>query len=159
MGRDLEPRPQHHGSGWLPNKACLTLALQILGKLPTLPLDLPYCTGIPRILAYCLESYAFQAWSTVGDGNYLLDNYVRATSVLSLKLAHMAGWADLDGPNPSRAASPPGSASSATSCSPVCSPSHSHSRTPNKNGRGGRSWSSLFSRGTQPESPAASDPD
>ena len=52
------------------NKACLTLALQILDKLPTLPLDLSYHTAIPRMLAYCPESYAFQAWSAAGDGDY-----------------------------------------------------------------------------------------
>ena len=49
------------------HEVCLTLALQILDKLPTLPLDLSYHTAIPRMLAYCLESYAFQAWSTTGD--------------------------------------------------------------------------------------------
>ena len=56
----------------LSNKACLSLALQILEKLPTLPLDLSYCTAIPRMLAYCPESYDFQAWSTAGDGDYWL---------------------------------------------------------------------------------------
>ena len=30
----------------LPNKACLSLALQILEKLPTLPLDLSFCTAL-----------------------------------------------------------------------------------------------------------------
>ena len=143
----------------LPNKACLTLALQILDKLPTLPLDLSYHTAILRMLVYCLESYVLQAWSTTGDGDYQLDNNTQAASVLSLKLAQMAGGANLDGPNPSGAASLAGSA---VPYSPMCSPSHSHSRTPTK-GEGGRSWSSstssLFSRGTQPESPAVSIPD
>ena len=120
----------------LPNKACLTLVLQILDKLPTLPLDFSYHTTIPRMLAYCLESYAFQAWSTTGDRDYLQDNNTQATSVLSLKLTHMAGRADLDGPNPSRATSLAGSAGSTTPCSPVCSPSHSHSRTLTKAGEG-----------------------
>ena len=45
----------------LPHEACLNLALQILDKLPTLPLDLSYHTAICRMLAYCPESYAFQA--------------------------------------------------------------------------------------------------
>ena len=146
----------------LPYKTCLTLALQILDKLPTLPLDLSYHTAIPRMLAYCPESYTFQAWSAMGDRDYQLDNNAQAASVLSLKLMHMAGGADLEGPNPSEAASPAGSTGFATPCSPVCSPSCSHSRNPTK-GEGGRSWSSsassLFSRGTQPESPAASIPD
>ena len=145
----------------LPYKACLTLALQILDKLPTLPLDLFYCTAIPRMLAYCPESYAFQAWSAMGDGDYLLDNNAWATSMLSLKLMCMAGGANLDGPCLSGAASPGGSAGSAMLCSPVPSPSHSCSRTLAKGG-GGRSQSSstssLFSQGIQPESPAASNP-
>ena len=36
----------------LPSKACLSLALQILDKLPTLPLDLSYHTAILRMSAY-----------------------------------------------------------------------------------------------------------
>ena len=146
----------------IPNKACLTLALQILDKLPTLPLDLSYCTAIPRILAYCLESYAFQAYSATGDRDYLLDNNTWTTNLLSLKLAGMAGGTDLDDPSPSGAAPPAGSASSAMPSSPVHSPSCSCSRTPTKGG-GGRfqsnSTSSLFSQGAQQESPTASDPD
>ena len=97
-----------------------------------------------------------------GGGDYQLDNSTRVPSVLSSKLVQMAGGADLDGSNPGRATSPTGSASSAMPCSPVCSPSCFRSRTPMK-GKGGRSpsssASSLFSRGTQPESPAASVPD
>ena len=90
----------------LPYKACLTLALQILDKLPTLSLDLSYRTAIPRMLAYCPESYAFQALSAAGDVDYLLDNNAWATSLLSLKLACMAGGADLDDPSPSGAPGP-----------------------------------------------------
>ena len=146
----------------LPNKACLSLALQILEKLPTLPLDLSYRTAIPRKLAYCPESYAFQAWSTTADRDYWLDNRARAASMLSSKLVHMACGANLDGPNPDEAASPTGSASSAVPCSPVCSPSRSNSHTPMK-GEGARSRSSsassLFSWGTQQESPTTSVPD
>ena len=131
------------------------LALQILDKLSTLPLDLFYCTAIPRMLAYCPESYAFQAWSTARNGDYQLDNNAQLASMLSFKLTWMAGRADLDGPNPGRATSPAGSADSAMPCSPVCLPSHSLSRTPTK-GEGGTSQSSstssLFLQGTQPES-------
>ena len=138
----------------LPNKACLTLALQILDKLPTLPLDLSYSRAIPRMLTYCPESYAFQAWSVPGDRYYLLDNNAQATCLLSL-----TDQADLDDPSPSRATSPAGSA---MPYSPVHSQSCSCSSTPTKGG-GGRSWSnsmsSLFSQGTQPESPTTSDPD
>ena len=98
----------------------------------------------------------------MADGDYKLDNSARVASVLSSKPVHMAGRADLDGPNPGRAASPPGSAGSAMPCSSVYSPSHSHSRIPTK-GEGRRSQSSsassLFSQGTQPKSPTASMPD
>ena len=146
----------------LPNKACLSVALQILEKLPTFPLDLSYHTAILRMFAYCPESYAFQALSTTGDGDYWLDNCTWTASVLSSKLAPMAGRANLDGPNPDGAISPTGSAGSAVPCSPVCSPSHSHSWTPTK-GEGRRSQSSstsgLFSWGTQQESPTTSMPD
>ena len=108
----------------------------------------------------CIHST--QAWSTMGDGDYQLDNNAQAVSMLTFKLMQMAGRADLDGPNPGGAASPAGSATSTAPHSPVCSPSRSHSRTSMK-GEGGRSWSSsassLFSWGTQPESPTASVPD
>ena len=114
------------------------------------------------MLAYCPESYAFQAWSTVGDGDCQLNNSARVVSVLSSKLACMAGGANLDGPNLGGAASPASSASSATPCSPVYSPSHSHSRTSVKE-EGGRSLfssaSSLFSWGIHQEFPTASVPD
>ena len=136
----------------LPNKTCLALALQILDKLPTLPLDLSYHTAILKMLALCPESYAFQALSTMEDGNYQLDKCTWVARVLSHKLACMAVGANLDASNLSRVASPADPARSAAPCPPVCSPACSHSRTPTKGG-GGRSrsgsTSSLFSRGTQ----------
>ena len=44
----------------LSHKACLTLALQILDKLPAIPLKLSYHTAICMLLGYYQESYAFQ---------------------------------------------------------------------------------------------------
>ena len=162
MGQDLAHVHSITEAAGLPNKARLTMALLILDKLPTLPLDLSYCIAITRMLAYCLESCAFQAWRVTGDGDYLLDNNTQTSSLISLKLKHMADGTGLDEPGPSGATSPAGSASSAMPCSPVHSPFHSHSRTRTKGG-GGRSWSSsasnLFSQGTQPESSTTSDPD
>ena len=114
----------------LPHEACLTLALQILDKLPTLPLDLSYHTAIPRMLAYCLETYAFQAWSTTGDGDYLLDNKAQATSFLTQKLACMAGGANLDNRSPSRVTSLAASTGSAMLSSLGHSPSHYSYMTP-----------------------------
>ena len=142
----------------IPHKACLTLALQILNKLPTIPLDFSYCTAIPMMLAHCPESYAFQPWSTTGDGDYLLDDNTQATNLLTQKLTHMAGGANLDDRSPNKAAS-----GSAVLCSPGHSPSHSHSRTPANGKERSRSRSnsvsSLFSQESQPESDAASDSD
>ena len=138
----------------LPNKACLSLALQILEKLPTLPLDLSFCTGLlPRVL--CLPSRECN-----GDGDYQLNNCARVASVLSSKLAHMAGGVNLDGPNPGGATSPTGSASSGVPCSPVCSP---FPLPDSYEGRGQKisvqlHVQSLFP-GTQQESPTTSMPD
>ena len=111
----------------LHNKASLTLALQILDKLATLPLDHRGRWGLPA--------------GQQCPGHQHVKPQTCAYS---------------------RAASPAGSASSAVPCFPVHSLSHSRSRTPMKGG-GARSQSSsassLFSWGTQPECPAASDPD
>ena len=82
------------------HKACLTLAWQILDKLPTIPLDLFYCTAIPKMLTYCIESYTFQTWSATGDGDYFLDDNALATSLLTQKLVCMAGGANLDDRSP-----------------------------------------------------------
>ena len=39
--------------------ACLGLTLQVLDKLPTIPIDLFYHTLIPKMLAYSPETYAY----------------------------------------------------------------------------------------------------
>ena len=63
----------------VPHEACLSLALQVLKKLPTIPMDLSYCTLIPMMLAYGPESYAFQTWHEDGEGTYSLGQKVRAS--------------------------------------------------------------------------------
>ena len=42
------------------HNASLGLALQVLDKLPTIPIDLSYHMPIPMMLAYGPESYAYQ---------------------------------------------------------------------------------------------------
>ena len=97
----------------VPHRICLPLALQTLDQLPAIPWDLSYHAGIPVMFAYGQESYDFQTWSSARDGEYLLDNDAWATSLLSHKLACMAGRAGPDDPSPIRAASPAGLAGSA----------------------------------------------
>ena len=46
----------------VPHDTCLSLALQVLDKLPTVSIDLSYCMLIPMMLAYGPESYAYQTW-------------------------------------------------------------------------------------------------
>ena len=46
----------------VPHEACLGLTLQVLDKLPTIPMDLSYHTPIPMVLAYGPGSNAFQTW-------------------------------------------------------------------------------------------------
>ena len=114
------------------------------------------------MLAYGLESYTFQGWSSTADRDNLLDNNAQATNLLSQKLMCMASKADLDEPGPSRVTSLAASAGSIVHCSPVCSPCHSHSRTPTKGEERSRSqsnsMSSIFSQGSQPQLVAASNP-
>ena len=38
------------------HNACLGLVLQVLNKLPTIPIDLSYCMPIPMMLAHGPES-------------------------------------------------------------------------------------------------------
>ena len=47
----------------VPHNTCLSLALQVLDKLPTVPIDLSYHTPIPMMLAYGPGSYGYQTWS------------------------------------------------------------------------------------------------
>ena len=44
--------------GASPN-ACLGLALQVLNKLPIIPIDLTFSTQIPMIMGYCPESCVY----------------------------------------------------------------------------------------------------
>ena len=90
-------------------QAGLSLVLQTLNWLPSIPWDLSYHVGIPMMFAYDPELYELHSWGAAGDGDLLLDNHAWATNLLSHKLAHMYGRAGSNEPRPSRVASPAGS--------------------------------------------------
>ena len=122
----------------------LTLALQTLDWLPTIPLDLSYHVGVPMMFTYGPELYELQSWSATGDANYLLDSHAQVTNLLSRKLVHMCDGVGPDDPSPSRAASPTGSTvPNSLAHSPTRS--HSCSRTPSCKTKMERSRSSSVS--------------
>ena len=101
----------------------LSLVLQTLNWLPSIPWDLSYHMGIPMMFAYGSELYELHSWGAAGDGNLLLDSHSRAANLLSHKLACMHGGVGSTEPSPSRVASLTGSAAHHL-------PASSHSRTP-----------------------------
>ena len=66
----------------VPQDACLGLALQVLDKLPTIPIDLTYHMSIPMMLAYGPESNAYQTWHKDGGGTSALSGDARASCML-----------------------------------------------------------------------------
>ena len=101
----------------------LSLALQTLNWLPSIPWDLSYRAGIPMMFAYGPELFELHSLEAAGDGDLLLDNLAWAANLLSRKLACMHGEAGSNEPSPSRVASPAGSVAHH-------SPASSHPRTP-----------------------------
>ena len=71
----------------------LSLVLQTLHQLPSIPWDLSYHVGIPTVFAYGPELYELQTWGVTGDGGFHLDNHSWATNLLSYKLACIHGGA------------------------------------------------------------------
>ena len=53
----------------------LSLVLQTLNWLSSIPWDLSYHTGIPMMFAYGPELYELHSWGAAGDGDLLLDNH------------------------------------------------------------------------------------
>ena len=90
-------------------QAGLSLVLQTLNWLPSIPWDLSYHMGISMMFAYSPELYELHSWVAAGDGNLLLDNHAWVTNLLSHKLACMHGRVGSNKPSPSRVASPAGS--------------------------------------------------
>ena len=90
-------------------QAGLTLALQTLSWLLSIPWNLSYHVGIPMMFAYGPELYELHSWGAAGDGDLPLDNHAQATNLLSQKLAHMHGGVGPNEPSPSRVSLPMGS--------------------------------------------------
>ena len=112
--------------------ACLGLTLQVLDKLPTIPIDLSYHMPIPTMLAYGPESYTYQTWHEDRGESSSLGEEVRAFHLLMRKLEWLACGGRIDDSSSDRSASPAHSARSAVSGSlrHLPSSSHSQSRSP-----------------------------
>ena len=105
----------------------LSMALQTLHWLPSIPWHLSYHMGVPMMFAYGPELYEIQTLGATGDGGFHLDNHAWAANLLSHKLAHIHGRAGSDRASPSRVASP---TSSVAPHSSMSLPARSYSRTP-----------------------------
>ena len=114
------------------HNACLGLTLQVLDKLPTIPIDLSYFMPIPMMLAYGPESYTYQTWCKDGGETSSLGEEVRASHLLMRKLKWLAHGGRIDDSSSDKSASPAHSARAAAPGSPRCLPSsfHSQSRSP-----------------------------
>ena len=140
-----------------PPQTGLSLALQILHWLPSIPWDLSYNVGIPMMFTYGPKLYKLQTWGVIEDGGFHLDNHAQAANLLSHKLAHIHGGAGSGRASPSGVTSP---AHSAAPHSSMSSPARLHSRTPPRRTSlvrsGSHSASSTSSHTAVPESPAGS---
>ena len=76
--------------------ACLSLALQVLNKLPIIPIDLTFSTEIPTVMGYCPESCIYQTWHTDQEGTSPLKEKFKASHVLSKKLKWTAHKGETD---------------------------------------------------------------
>ena len=113
---------------------CLGLTLHILDKLPTIPIDLSYCTPIPMMLAYGPESYAYQIWHKDRGETSSLGKEAKASCLLMRKLEWFACGERLEDSSSDRLPSQAYSASSAVPGSMRHSPSSScsQSRSPSQ---------------------------
>ena len=146
----------------VPHEVCLGLALQVLNKFPTFPMDLSYCTPIPMMLAYGPESYTFQTWCEDGDETSSLGKKARAPCLVTRKLKLLAHRGRIDDSSSDRSASLAHSTGSAAPGSMGHSPSGSHSwsRSPSQwhrqSGSQSSTSSSIYSHMTQKGSVMAS---
>ena len=109
----------------VPHDAYLGLALQVLDKLPTIPIDLTYHTPIPMMLAYGPESCAYQTWCQDEGGTSALSRDARASCILLWRLEWLSHGEGVDDSSPDRCASPAHSTCSAVPHSPRHSSSKS----------------------------------
>ena len=114
-------------------EAGLCLTLHYVESLPTIPVDLRFCSMISMLLAYCPESYSLQTWDPMGDRDYLLDANAQVSGVLLRKLACIQGSAPVDSYSPCHVLSPAGSTGSLGSRASLPPGGHiscTHSETP-----------------------------
>ena len=107
------------------HNACLGLTLQVLDKLPTIPIDLSYSMPILMMLAYGPESYAYQTWHEDGGETSSLGEEVRASCLVMRKLKWLACGEGIDDSSSDRSASPAHSVGSTVHGSMRCLPSSS----------------------------------
>ena len=87
------------------HNACLGLALQVLNKLPTIPIDLSYCMPIPMMMAYGPEPYACQTWHEDGGETSSLGKEARASCLLMRKLKWLSHEGRINDSSSDRSAS------------------------------------------------------
>ena len=94
----------------IPQDVCLHLVLQVLELLPTISIDLSFCTPIPMMFACGPESYTSCAWLEDGEETSSLGKKARASCLLTKKLEWLAWEEERED------SSPGGLASKAHSC-------------------------------------------
>ena len=106
---------------------CLGLALQVLNKLPIIPIDLAFSMQIPIVMGYCPESCIFQTWCTDQGGTSPLKEKFKASHILSKKLKWAAHEGEMDDSSPERTPSPTHSVAGGCLWTQSCSQSKSPS--------------------------------
>ena len=158
MRRHLVVRPQPAGDNELLPLTCLSMLLQILQWLPSIPWDLSFYMGVPSMFAYGQEVYELHPWGGMGDGEFNLNTDTHAISLLTQKLAELCDGAGSDKVPPSKGPSFTGL--TAPQCT-ASSPARSYSMTPSHGmslvRSHSNSTSSTSSHDSTSDSPMASD--
>ena len=118
----------------LPHNSCLDLSLKILNQLPTIPLDLSYCTPMPMMIAYAPESHVYETWCEGRQGISSLGEEAKASHLLTKKLMQMVVREE---PEEHTHARPPSPSPSVGSALPH-TPEHPPSRSPSPSGSTGK---------------------
>ena len=90
----------------IPQDVCLCLALQVLELLPTIPIDLSFCTSIPMMLAYGPESYMSHAWLEDGGKTSSLGKKAKTSHLVKKKLEQLGQEREREDRSSGRSASP-----------------------------------------------------
>ena len=137
----------------LPQSSCLDLALKILNQLPTIPLDLSYCTPIPMMITYAPESYANETWHEDCQGTSPLEEEAKASHLLTMKLTWMVDREEPEEHTHARPPLPSPSVGSAVPGTPERPPSRSPSLSRSTNKPCHRSLSQLSSSSSDSSEP------